>query len=71
MKGKGKCKSVVRREPGEEASEKVNQGGRGRPRRSADSKIPPSFSFFFFLFSFLHLINSMRHFEDDLCVSSA
>lgn len=66
MKGKGKCKSVVRREPGEEASEKVNQGGRGRPRRSADSKIPPSF-----FFSFLHLINSMRHFEDDLCVSSA
>lgn len=67
MTGKGKCKSVVRREPGEEASEKVNQGGTGRPRRSADSKIPPSF----FLFFFLHLINSMRHFEDDLCVSSA
>lgn len=69
MKGKGKCKSVVGREPGEEASEKVNQGGRGRPRESADSKIPPKF--FFSFFSFLHLINSMRHFEDDLCVSSA
>lgn len=50
MKGKGKCKSVVRREPGEEASEKVNQGGTGRPRRSADSKIPPSFFLFFFTF---------------------
>lgn len=53
MKGKGKCKSVVGREPGEEASEKVNQGGRGRPRESADSKIPPKFFFsFFFFFTF-------------------
>ena len=54
------------------ASEKVNQGEgeKVRPRQSADSRNYPQ-GFFFFLFFFLHWINSTRHFEDDLCVSSA
>lgn len=40
------------------------EGEKVRPRQSADSRnYPQGF--------FLHWINSTRHFEDDLCVSSA
>lgn len=72
MKGKGKCKSLIERETGEAASEKVNRGDgdvcvclgeKVRPWQTADSRNYSQ--------GFLHSINSTRHFEDDLCVSYA